>query len=857
VGCRTKTPAARKQQARSFRAEKEKQQKRFRREDLKMNSNTSQLVRHSIARMLAITLVVLATAAGALAQVPNTIPPAGINPGLDVGDQGMLVPHGAVRVPVTNGGAPVFGPDGVTQLVDYWVADTASGFCRLDPTPNPATGIVSGALNLATCFLAATGQLQDYQVEFGVVFVADMSLGGIMRFKFIPDGTGRHMIIDPANTVQIFGPTSLLGNTAVGIHPRVETIKMGPDGKLYFSFPGNGDIWRVLNPLSLTFTQAGNKVERVGTSDNQRRVDAFAWIGHDIWMDQAGFLNKLQNADKCNYTAACVASLEFGNVTANLGVASDQRFSTDTTGHHVYFGDGNVVVDYDTATQQTMHIVSNAGNLISGVGGATTQVATSIIQSINLDQQTGDFIITDDTAIEAPLPEGAGPNPTGSGRVWMVKAGVPEPCGPAPTCSMTSPVGNSAPVTTVQQEVAARRATLLIAGITHPRGLLFLGDRYWVSDEVNGFCRIDENLATGATSLSHCYKPTPSFIPGQADATDGTTLAGLRTVYVPDASGGPGIARFTFNPANGGTLTQTGVLSSGTSAVESVAVPKQVPGTSLVPEDAVYVGFSNNGTMSKITKASTSPSALTPVANLENGVGVISMAFYGSDLYMAEEGTPTLQNGNVNSVKRGSFNTYFPKASPSMAKGTAISVAFPTVRGQFLGLVVQNPLAIAIGPTFERPLCLGPAGTATGNIMTFGGGSTVTPGVSDPSLLMTAPAMYVGASAISAPTTPQSPQGTATLTPDAEVDQWDFTCQTQSNWVDEAALSPLLSLNVPIASVTAIAVSNHTATATMAIGDDPTAEIPDPKGGGPKDPLGIPLTTPAATPGQGHVYIVR
>jgi hypothetical protein len=277
--------------------------------------------------------------------------------------------------------------------------------------------------------------------------------------------------------------------------------------------------------------------------------------------------------------------------------------------------------------------------------------------------------------------------------------------------------------------------------------LLFLGNHYWVSDEVQGFCRIDENPAGGA-SLSNCFKPTPSFIPGQADATDGATLNGTRIVYVPDASGGAGIARFNFNPANGGTLTQTGVISSGTSAAEAVAVPKQIPGTSLTPEDAVYIGFSNNGAISKITKASTSPSALTPVANTENGVGVISMAFYGSDLYMAEEGTPVLANGNVNSVKRGSFNTIMPKASPSMAKGTAVSVAFPSVRGQALGLVVQNPLAIAIGPTFERPLCLGPPGVATGNILAF------TPGD-----LTTAPAMYVGASAIPTASTPQSPQG--------------------------------------------------------------------------------------------------
>jgi len=35
------------------------------------------------------------------------------------------------------------------------------------------------------------------------------------------------------------------------------------------------------------------------------------------------------------------------------------------TGHHMYFGSGNAIVDYDTATQQTMTIVSNSGNLVT------------------------------------------------------------------------------------------------------------------------------------------------------------------------------------------------------------------------------------------------------------------------------------------------------------------------------------------------------------------------------------------------------------------------------------------------------------------------------------------------------------
>ena len=71
--------------------------------------------------------------------------------------------------------------------------------------------------------------------------------------------------------------------------------------------------------------------------------------------------------------------------------------------------------------------------------------------------------------------------------------------------------------------------------------------------------------------------------------------------------------------------------------------------------------------------------------------------------------------------------------------------------------------------------------------------------------------MYVGASAIPTQTLPGSPQG-GTLTPDSEVDQWSFTCKTQSNWVDEGSFSPLIAINVPFATVTAIAVSGNVAT---------------------------------------------
>jgi hypothetical protein len=61
---------------------------------------------------------------------------------------------------------------------------------------------------------------------------------------------------------------------------------------------------------------------------------------------------------------------------------------------------------------------------------------------------------------------------------------------------------------------------------------------------------------------------------------------------------------------------------------------------------------------------------------------------------------------------------------------------------------------------------------------------------------------------------------------------------------------------LPLSNVTAIAVSGNVSNASMMIGDDPTAQVPDPRGGGPTDPLGIPLTARAPIAGQGKLYIV-
>jgi len=72
-----------------------------------MKSSKTQL-RFTCARMLAIALLALVAVSSAFAQVPTVNPPAGINPATNVGDQGIFLPKGLIRVPVVNAAEPRF-----------------------------------------------------------------------------------------------------------------------------------------------------------------------------------------------------------------------------------------------------------------------------------------------------------------------------------------------------------------------------------------------------------------------------------------------------------------------------------------------------------------------------------------------------------------------------------------------------------------------------------------------------------------------------------------------------------------------------------------------------------------------------
>jgi len=799
-------------------------------------------------------------------------------PGVQVGNQLMFRPAGMIKAIVPN---PAGGP----PITDWWVADGASGFCRLDNT-GPDTAPSNGILNLSTCYLPGVFAPVDYQVETagiinnqglpsnGYVFVAGIK--EVTRLEFMV--VGGRTVINTKSQVRIFDSTaSVFTNGSPVNGPRfVRDARLGPDGKLYICFQGSGDIWRIRNPLTPNFTPSGNAVERVGTSFNGRTLLSMTWVGHDIWAQQAGFLNRLQNADLCNYTLpACQAMLEFGKLQTQQGMASDQFFSKNPNGRWIYWGNGNRVVRYDTFSADNMQVWNQSGlvcagpglpcplgpspipqeySLIFGINFIQTATPTQLTLLPNSDGSPAfieDMTVTTDPIIEAPIPEIAGNLPH-TGRTWVYKASstqIAEICStnplnpiqtpPNPPPCVNSQIGNDAPPVPAPAHDAARRAVLLLAGVTHPRGLLWLQTNWWISEEDNGFCRIDQNPTTGAAFLSHCFKPA-GFTPGQPAASAPDAL-GHQNVYVPDSSGcnvipctqTGSIARLVFIPdGTGGTVSQTGVLNSGKGVPSAVAIP-----TGPFNDGAIYIGYYNNGKISKIQKPATAPTAPTVVGGTANSIGVLGLAFIGNNLFLAELGPPANAGGQL--IKGGQV-TELIAASPDTSRGNAIVVNKPISRlqspdPQLLNKpqVFINPAAIASGPVLDRERCLPPLGVKL---------SSSVP--ADPG---TAPGLYMGSLGL-----PSDSAVTGGLAQSPEVDQYGTICTTLVDWVAQASLSPLLSLNQTLGPVTAVAFDSQTnSTASMAIADDPGLFIPD------QSLQNSAILFPQTQQhGQGHVYIV-
>lgn len=506
---------------------------------------------------------------------------------------------------------------------NVWIADVANGFCRID----------AGTINLATCFPQANGQPELYG---NTVYITDQT-----------GATGVWRIAMNAVTSTIDSAVVLAPNAGLAANQPM-SASLGPDGKLYICFNANGDIRRITNPAGNPLTQ---QVESVGrASSGGGPVRSLTFINADLYIADTGAigLERISAAAACR--GNCNAVVMFGGLGISNSVSSDRtRF--------LYMENGTRVLRYDALTTNTVVIYSSNGIQ----NGQTFGYGT--IWGVSLDQPTGDLFVGGD-----PTAPGAATNDRGS--LYSVIA-------PATTEGIVQTgFGPPAPVPSpTPAPTPARTGSLYAAGITQPGGMNWIGTHAWVSDAVQGFCRIDPS-SPGIAALSNCFKPAATFVAGQASFDSVRNL-----IYIPDAATtSSGIYRVSYIPVTQ-SLGASVNLGNGNLTPTAVAV---------APEGSLFIGGRANGNINKITAPSTTPSAPVRIATTSNGLGVRSMIFVANDLYLAE-------TVNV---------TVIIRASPSLTKGKGVIVGPALARGATPQLNVTTPLSLVADTTIPSHVLL-------------------------------------------------------------------------------------------------------------------------------------------------------
>lgn len=204
-----------------------------------------------------------------------------------------------------------------------------------------------------------------------------------------------------------------------------------------------------------------------------------------------------------------------------------------------------------------------------------------------------------------------------------------------PTATLT-PAATPTPLLPPPAPSAPLTGALLASKLTVPAGMLWipgnLGGHFWISDNVLGFCRLDSAVGTTTAALNAttCVGSNRSAV-GQA-AFDPVN----KFVYVPDSSAASqGVYRLAFNPATE-TVGKPTVLASG----QNLGANRPVA-AALGPDGNVYVSFKQSGSIVRITTPSTATQTIEPVGVSMDARRVMSLAFVGNDLYLAESSKVT------------------------------------------------------------------------------------------------------------------------------------------------------------------------------------------------------------------------
>lgn len=171
----------------------------------------------------------------------------------------------------------------------------------------------------------------------------------------------------------------------------------------------------------------------------------------------------------------------------------------------------------------------------------------------------------------------------------------------------------------------AATGTLYASGATNPNGQLWLagdlGGHLWVADHLQGLCRVD--AASGTLEGATCA--TAAKAAGQP-AFD----AAHNFVYVPDSATTGGVVRFTYNPASE-------TIGNPVSLAPSAGLAGNKPdAVALGPDGNLYVSFLKNGNIVRITNPAGATQTAQSAGGTSDGRRALSLAFSGTDLFVAE-----------------------------------------------------------------------------------------------------------------------------------------------------------------------------------------------------------------------------
>jgi hypothetical protein len=343
-------------------------------------------------------------------------------------------------------------------------------------------------INQATCRRDAVspGQpsfyLSNTATGAGFVFIPDNSSRG--------QGVWRHSFTPATQTI---GVGTLI---SAGIAPRsrpTATTLIGTD--LYVGYIRTDVIQRIANATTTPVA-----AEDVTSTSDGGGVVGLASVGQDLYIADASAISVVRDINNagCSEIIFCLAEETSSTV--------ESPTSLTAVGSDLFIGDLNSILHYDTAneSQEVWATLFSFPTAVAALSDGSSGPGNPAFKV---------YVGDDATAGEL----------TGQGYVVQVARGG---------------TGRGTGVPDAMSE-----GVKFAEGVTAPGGILKIRNDWWVSDHINGFCRLDPDSSNVlAIKLSTCK--TNQVSPGGASFDPLYNF-----VYVPDnSSRGDSVYRYPYNP---------------------------------------------------------------------------------------------------------------------------------------------------------------------------------------------------------------------------------------------------------------------------------------------------------------------